>query len=53
MSSQSLSEYGGVADFSPKDPIESCVLWLLDGLGKPMSAAALRASVARLIWPLR
>jgi ATP-binding cassette subfamily C protein LapB len=51
MSSQSLSEYGGVADFSPKDPIESCVLWLLDGLGKPMSAAALRASVARLPGP--
>ena len=51
MSSHSLSEYDSVAEFSAKDPIETCVLWLLEGLEKPMSAAALRASVARLPGP--
>ena len=34
-----------------QDPVEACVLWLLDHLEKPMSAAALRASVARLPGP--
>ena len=51
MSSHSLSEYDSIAEFSAKDPIETCVLWLLEGLEKPMSAAALRASVARLPGP--
>ena len=36
---------------TPSDPVESCVLWLLEHLGKPMSAAALRAGVARLPGP--
>ena len=31
-----------------KDPIELSVLWLLDRFEKPMSAAALRARVARM-----
>ena len=33
------------------DPVETCLLWVLEYLGKPMSAAALRASVARLPGP--
>jgi len=37
--------------FAPKDPIEICLIWLLEQLGRPMSAAALRASVARLPGP--
>lgn len=36
---------------TPSDPVESCVLWVLEHLGKPMSAAALRAGVARLPGP--
>ena len=34
-----------------KDPIELSVLWLLDRFEKPMSAAALRARVARMPGP--
>lgn len=35
-----------------KDPIEECLLWILENFDKPMSAAALRARVARMpgIW---
>jgi len=46
-----MAELGRAEEFAPKDPIETCVLWLLEGLDKPMSAAALRASVARLPGP--
>ena len=46
-----LGELGKTEQFSTKDPIETCVLWLLESLEKPMSAAALRASVARLPGP--
>jgi len=34
-----------------KDPIEQCVLWVLERFDKPMSAGALRARVARLPGP--
>ncbi len=51
MSESSLTAYDKPVEFAPKDPIESCVLWLLESLEKPMSAAALRASVARLPGP--
>ena len=34
-----------------QDPVETCLLWMLEYLEKPMSAAALRASVARLPGP--
>lgn len=34
-----------------RDPIEQCILWLLERFDKPMSAAALRARVARMPGP--
>jgi hypothetical protein len=34
-----------------KDSIEDCVLWILERFEKPMSAAALRARVARMPGP--
>jgi hypothetical protein len=51
MSESQMAPYDNTVEFAPKDPIESCVLWLLESLDKPMSAAALRASVARLPGP--
>ena len=46
-----MAELGKAEEFATRDPIETCVLWLLESLDKPMSAAALRASVARLPGP--
>ena len=46
-----VATYSQAAEPGPRDPIEGCVLWLLEGLERPMSAAALRASVARLPGP--
>jgi ATP-binding cassette subfamily C protein LapB len=34
-----------------QDPIEQCVLWVLENFEKPMSAASLRARVARMPGP--
>ena len=51
MSETQVANYSQAAEPGPKDPIEGCVLWLLEGLERPMSAAALRASVARLPGP--
>ena len=36
---------------APKDPIEQCVLWVLERFDKHLSAAALRARVARMPGP--
>ena len=51
MSETQVATYSQAAEPGPRDPIEACVLWLLEGLERPMSAAALRASVARLPGP--
>jgi ATP-binding cassette subfamily C protein LapB len=39
------------AKLSPKDPIELAILWILEQFDKSMSAAALRARVARMPGP--
>ncbi len=36
---------------APQDPIELCILWVLENFEKPMSAASLRARVARMPGP--
>ena len=36
---------------APHDPIELCILWVLENFEKPMSAASLRARVARMPGP--
>jgi ATP-binding cassette, subfamily C, bacterial LapB len=36
---------------APQDPIEQCILWVLENFDKPMSAASLRARVARMPGP--
>ena len=51
MSDTPTASYSPAVFQGPKDPIESCLLWLLESLERPMSAAALRASVARLPGP--
>jgi len=33
---------------APQDPIEKCILWVLENFKNPMSAASLRARVARM-----
>jgi len=46
-----MAELGRTEEFATRDPVETCLLWLLESLDRPMSAAALRASVARLPGP--
>ena len=36
---------------APQDPIEKCILWVLENFQNPMSAASLRARVARMPGP--